>query len=105
MGSAPQWIAFLNVRRYSLTLRFMPILTITAKGQITLRKDLLAHLGVRPGDKIEVDTRPDARIEVRAARPGGQISDVFGLLKQPGAPSLSIEQMNDIIAGGWAGKR
>jgi hypothetical protein len=30
---------------------------------------------------------------------------VFGLLKQPGAPSLSIEQMNDIIAGGWAGKR
>jgi hypothetical protein len=30
---------------------------------------------------------------------------VFGLLKQPGAASLSIEQMNDIIAAGWAGKR
>ena len=95
----------MNVRRYFLTLRPMPILTITAKGQVTLRKDLLAHLGVGPGDKIEVDTRPDGRIEVRAARPGGQISDVFGLLKQPGAASLSIEQMNDIIAAGWAGKR
>ena len=83
----------------------MTILTITAKGQVTLRKDLLAHLGVGPGDKIEVDTCPDGRIEVRAARSGGQISDVFGLLKQPGTSSLSIEQMNDIIAGGWVGKR
>jgi AbrB family looped-hinge helix DNA binding protein len=83
----------------------MPILTITAKGQVTLRKDILAHLGVRPGDKIEVHTRPDGRIEVSAARPTGQISDVFGLLRQPGAPTLSIEQMSDIIADGWAGKR
>jgi AbrB family looped-hinge helix DNA binding protein len=61
----------------------MPTLTITAKGQVTLRKDLLAHLGVRPGDKIEVETRPDRRIEVRAARLSIRISDVFGLLKQP----------------------
>ena len=29
-------------------------LTITAKGQVTLRKDLLKHLGVRPGEKIAV---------------------------------------------------
>jgi AbrB family looped-hinge helix DNA binding protein len=83
----------------------MPILTITAKGQVTLRKELLAHLGVRPGDKIEVDTCPDGRIEVRAARPSGKISEVFGMLKRPGGPSLSVEQMNDIIAGGWAAKR
>jgi hypothetical protein len=30
---------------------------------------------------------------------------VFGILKQPDAPSLSTEQMNDIIADGWARKR
>jgi antitoxin PrlF len=30
--------------------------TITAKGQVTLRKDLLKHLGVRPGEKIAVSS-------------------------------------------------
>ena len=45
------------------------------KGQVTLRKDLLKHLGVNPGDKITVDKLPDGRIEVKAARPAGKISD------------------------------
>ena len=83
----------------------MATLTVTAKGQVTLRKDLLAHLGVRPGEKIVVDKLPDGRVEVKAARPGGRISDVFNILQRPGGPSLSIEQMNQIAAKGWAGKR
>ena len=58
----------------------MPTLTVTAKGQITLRKDLLAHLGVQPGAKLSVEKRPDGRIEVRADRPAGKISDVFDFL-------------------------
>ena len=33
-------------------------LTVTAKGQVTLRKDVLNHLGVRPGDKITVHMHP-----------------------------------------------
>jgi bifunctional DNA-binding transcriptional regulator/antitoxin component of YhaV-PrlF toxin-antitoxin module len=83
----------------------MPTLTITAKGQVTLRKDLLRHLGVQPGAKIDVDKLPDGRIEVRAARPSGKISDVFNFLKRESGPSLSIEEMNEIAADGWAGKR
>ncbi|WP_036290715.1 AbrB/MazE/SpoVT family DNA-binding domain-containing protein [Methylosinus sp. PW1] len=83
----------------------MGALTVTAKGQVTLRKDLMKHLGVRPGEQIEVETLPDGRVELRAARPGGKISDVFGLLKRKDAPSLSIEEMNEIAARGWAGKR
>ena len=80
-------------------------LTVTAKGQITFRKDLLKHLGVQPGEKITVDKLPDGRIEVKAARPTGQISDVFNFLKKPNGPSLSIEQMNKVTARAWAGKR
>lgn len=83
----------------------MSTLTITAKGQITLRKDLLQHLGVHPGDKISVDKLPDGRIEVKAARPTGKISDVFGMLKREGGPTLTIEEMNEVIAEGWAGER
>ncbi|HJZ19929.1 MAG TPA: AbrB/MazE/SpoVT family DNA-binding domain-containing protein [Bradyrhizobium sp.] len=84
----------------------MSTLTVTAKGQVTLRKDLLEHLGVHPGEKITVDKLPDGRIEVKAARPIGDISDVFGSLKtkRKGRP-LSIEEMNDLIARGWASKR
>ncbi|HLG80333.1 MAG TPA: AbrB/MazE/SpoVT family DNA-binding domain-containing protein [Bradyrhizobium sp.] len=83
----------------------MSTLTITAKGQITLRKDLLKHLGVQPGEKILVDKFPDGRIEIKAARPTGDISRVFNLLKKKGRPALSIEEINDIAARGWAGKK
>ena len=82
----------------------MPIMTVTAGGQVTFRKDLLQHLGVQPGDKIVVAKLPDGRIELRAAGPSGQISDVFGMLKRDGAPSLSIEEINRIAGEGWAGR-
>jgi AbrB family looped-hinge helix DNA binding protein len=84
----------------------MSTLTVTAKGQVTLRKDLLDHLGVHPGEKITVDKLPDGRIEVKAARPTGRISDVFGALRtKRRGRVLSIEDMNKVIARGWAGKR
>jgi AbrB family looped-hinge helix DNA binding protein len=64
----------------------MGSLTVTAKGQVTLRKDILMHLGLQPGDRITVDKLPDGRIEVRAAPPTGGISDVFGYLKRRNGP-------------------
>lgn len=83
----------------------MSTLTVTAKGQVTLRKDLLQHLGVQPGDKITVDKLPDGRIEVKAARPAGAISDVFNLLKRKKGASLSLEEIDRITAQGWARRR
>ena len=83
----------------------MSTLTVTAKGQVTLRKSLLEHLGVRPGEKVTVDKLPNGRIEVRAARPSGKISDVFDFLKRENGRSLSIEEMNKLTARAWAGKR
>jgi AbrB family looped-hinge helix DNA binding protein len=83
----------------------MTTLTVTAKGQVTLRKDVLAHLGIGPGDKITIEKLPDGRIEAKAARSSGRISDVFGFLKRENGPSLSIDEMNAIAAEGWAGKR
>jgi bifunctional DNA-binding transcriptional regulator/antitoxin component of YhaV-PrlF toxin-antitoxin module len=83
----------------------MTTLTVTAKGQVTLRKELLQHLGVQPGDKVTADRLPDGRIEMKAVRPTGKISDVFGIFKQKGGPRLTIEEINEIIADSWAGKR
>jgi len=81
----------------------MSTLTVTAKGQVTLRKDILEHLGVGPGAQIDVTKLPDGRIEVRAA-PAGEISALFGMLEKTGGPSLSIDEMNEIARQGWAGK-
>ncbi|HWE75754.1 MAG TPA: AbrB/MazE/SpoVT family DNA-binding domain-containing protein [Stellaceae bacterium] len=83
----------------------MSTLTVTAKGQVTLRKELLEHLGVHPGEKITIDMLPDGRVEMRAERPAGKISDVFGLLKNKTDRVLSIEEINEIAAQGWAGRR
>jgi len=82
----------------------MNAITITAKGQITLRKELLQHLGVHPGDKISIEKLPDGRIEIKREQRTGKISDVFGLLKREGQRPISIEEMNDIIEKGWAGQ-
>jgi bifunctional DNA-binding transcriptional regulator/antitoxin component of YhaV-PrlF toxin-antitoxin module len=83
----------------------MSTLTITAKGQVTLRRDVLEHLGVHPGEKVTVDKLPNGRVEISAVRPTGRISDAFGLLKRDGARTLSIEEMNEMAGQAWAGKR
>ena len=84
----------------------MTTLTVTSKGQVTLRKDILRHLGVQPGEKISVDKLPDGRIEIKAVRPRGKISDdAFNFLKRKSNRVLSIEEITDIAQRGWAGKR
>jgi hypothetical protein len=83
----------------------MSTLTVTAKGQVTLKKDLLTHIGVQPGEKIAVEKLPDGRIEIKAARRTGKISEVFGLLRREGGPVLTIEEINEAARRGWAGRR
>lgn len=58
-------------------------LTVTETGQVTLRKAILRHLGVSPGQKIQVDPLPNGRLEVRAAKSPASIEDFFGCLHQP----------------------
>jgi antitoxin PrlF len=80
----------------------MTTLTVTAKGQVTLRKDLLRHLGVAPGQKIEARELPGGRIEIRAGRPAGDIEDFIGLLAGKTKKVASIEEVNEAAARGWA---
>ena len=79
-------------------------LTVTAKGQVTLRKELLRHLGVTPGQKVEVDLLSNGRLEVRA-KPSGSIKAFLGCAARPGTKPLSIDEINEIIADAWAGRR
>ena len=83
----------------------MTTLTITTKGQVTLKQDLLKHLGVGPGERIEVDKLPDGQIVARAAVHSGPITDFIGCLSRKAGPKLSIDEMNEIAAEGWAKRR
>ncbi len=80
-------------------------LTITTKGQVTLRKGLLRHLGVAPGDKVAVDLLPDGRAQLRAAKPEGSIRKFIGSLQRPATKALSIDEIAEAAAQGWAGRR
>ncbi len=77
-------------------------LTVTSKGQITLRKEVLAHLGVSPGDKLDIDLLADGRMQLRPRR-GTSAAAVFGMLVKP-QKSLSAEEISEIAASGWAGE-
>jgi antitoxin PrlF len=79
-------------------------LTVTSKGQVTLRKDLLRHLGVSPGEKVEIDLLPNGRAELRAAKKTGSIENFFGSAYKPGTKPLTIEEINEVIRKGWAGE-
>jgi len=81
----------------------MTTLTITAKGQVTLKKELLQHLGVKPGEKVEVNILPGGRLSVGAAKRTGSWNDVFGMLAPYTDKVATIEEMNEAIAKGWAG--
>lgn len=80
----------------------MTVLTITAKGQVTLKQDLLKHLGVSPGEKIEADKLPDGRIVVKAMGQDGNIADFVGCLAGGRTTKLSIDEMKEIASQGWA---
>ena len=83
----------------------MPTLTVTARGQVTFRKDLLRHLGIEPGEKIEVDKLPDGRVALRAARPGGTIDDFIGLLDGKTRKVATLDEIHEAAAAGWADQK
>ncbi len=83
----------------------MTTLTVTARGQVTFRKKVLQHLGIKPGEKIALDLLPDGRGVIRAARPAGKIESFIGMLAGKTKKIATIEEINEAAAAGWAGTR
>jgi bifunctional DNA-binding transcriptional regulator/antitoxin component of YhaV-PrlF toxin-antitoxin module len=72
-------------------------LTVTTKGQITLRRAVLDHLGVGPGGKVSVSLLEDGRIELVAAAAHDDIRGLRGALRRPGQRTVSLEEMQEAI--------
>ncbi len=76
----------------------MPTLKLTSRGQVTLRKEVLRHFGVKPGDKIDLELLPGGKGTIQATRKRGKIEDFFGCLAGKTDVKLTIEEMNEAIA-------
>lgn len=82
----------------------MARLTVTARGQVTFRKEVLKHLGIKPGERIELELLPGGRAELKSMRPTGRIEDIFGILAGKSSKKLTIEELNEATSRGWAGR-
>ena len=80
----------------------MTALTITTKGQITLRRELLQYLGIAPGQQVEVHKQANGVLTLQAKAPQGL--EAFAGCLPPPSKALRVEDMNAIIATGWAGQ-
>lgn len=84
-------ISLLLVRR-----SLMPTSTLTSKGQITLPKEVRAHLGVAEGDRVDFVIGTDGSVRlVPLSRP---VRELYGLLKVAGQQRTSLEAIDDSIA-------
>jgi bifunctional DNA-binding transcriptional regulator/antitoxin component of YhaV-PrlF toxin-antitoxin module len=77
----------------------MATLTVTARGQVTFRKEILRHLGVKPGEKIELKLMPGGEVMGRAVRKKSRIEDLAGCLKgKTNGIHLTLEEIDEAIA-------
>jgi hypothetical protein len=75
-------------------------LTVTAKGQVTLRQAVLDHLGVKPGAKVGVSLLPDGRVELTSTSAGHDLREVRGMLRRRRQRAVSLREMQDAIEAG-----
>lgn len=74
-------------------------LTVTARGRVTFTEEVLQHLGIEPGGRVELHLLQNGHAELRAASARSSFRDLRGILKsRTNGARLSIRQINEAIA-------
>lgn len=78
-------------------------LRLTAKNQLTLKKEFINHLGINIGDEMEVFKLPDGALKIQAKQPTSKktFADVSGILRNKTNVSLTIDEINHAIENAW----
>ena len=74
----------------------MPTSTMTSKGQITLPKAIREHLHVTEGDQVDFSIARDGDVVMH--RLNGSVSSLAGMLHRPGRKTISLTEMDDVVA-------
>jgi antitoxin PrlF len=73
---------------------------LTSKGQITIPVEIRKKLGLKTGDRVQFVEGANGEIVLKPKN--RSIMDLHGAGKWSGPP-VTIEEMNETIAKGWAG--
>jgi len=80
-------------------------MTVTARGQFTLNKGLMEHLGIRPGEKVSVTKTPEG-INVSAVKNKTSVEEMLADFEELRAgrvfEPVSVEEMNRVIGECYA---
>lgn len=71
--------------------------TITTRGQTTLPSAVRQALGLKPGDRLRYVLLDDGEVRLMRTRP---VTELAGLLHQPGHAPVTLEEMERAIAEG-----
>jgi antitoxin PrlF len=77
--------------------------TITTKGQITIPKEVRDRLRLKAGTRVSFVFGPKDTVTLRPVKT--DIRFLKGMIKSPLDRPVTIEEMNDAIARGYAGLR
>jgi antitoxin PrlF len=64
---------------------------ISSKGQVTVPRDVRERLGLQSGDKIAWSVLSNGTIVMRPKT--RRLSDLVGILTQPGQPAVTVDEM------------
>ena len=79
----------------------MTTAALTSKGQITIPIEVRRKMGLKPGDRVRFVEGENGEFILKPKT--GSIMDMYGIGKWVGPP-VTIEEMNETIAKGWAGE-
>jgi AbrB family looped-hinge helix DNA binding protein len=74
--------------------------TMTSKGQITVPKEVRDALHLEPGTQMTFRLTENGGVELRPR--SWDTSKMKGMIKPPPGVHVSIKEMNEVIARGWA---
>lgn len=80
---------------------------VTSRGQVTIPVEMRKKHGIKPGDRVRFIEGPNGELVLKPRldaeeKRTGSIMDLEGIIHWDGPP-VTIEEMNETIAKGWAG--
>lgn len=80
----------------------MPIATVTSKGQITIPVEVRRALGLEAGSRIDFVYVREGIVEMVPVT--GSVRALRGVVQAPAGRPVTLEQMDEAIAAGAAGR-
>ncbi|MDR2188048.1 MAG: AbrB/MazE/SpoVT family DNA-binding domain-containing protein [Azonexus sp.] len=82
-------------------------MTLTGRGQFTFNKGFMEHLGVKPGERVDVRKMPDGKLEIVAANKKETLTvdDLVAKARKRHKDNkirLTIEELDDCIVQSYA---